>query len=106
MCGALLFTGARFAQVLEGPRAGVEELMDSINRDARHTDIVIIKQGDTPRRRFATWALAYCGPSAFVAQAVDRALEEAARPAMPAKGEALISLLKEFSSKSSAEAGQ
>ena len=99
VCGALLFTGTQFSQVLEGSRAGVEELMDSINRDPRHTDIVVIRQGDVPQARFARWTLAYCGPSAFVAQAVEAALDEASQGAR-ARGEGLLRLLEEFSSES------
>jgi len=96
VCGALLFTGARFAQVLEGARAAVEELMTSINRDPRHADIVIIQAGEIPRPRFAKWALAYSGPSIFVSRTVARALDEIARHGTQAKGEGLLKMLEEF----------
>ncbi|MGH1591417.1 BLUF domain-containing protein [Methylobacterium phyllosphaerae] len=33
--GALVASRNRFAQILEGPRAGVDELMESIRRDPR-----------------------------------------------------------------------
>ncbi len=94
--GALLFTGARFAQVLEGSRAAVEELMTSIDRDPRHTDIVIIQAGDIPRPRFAKWALAYSGPSIFVSLTVARALDEIATHGCQAKGVGLLKMLEEF----------
>lgn len=96
VCGALLFTGARFAQVLEGSRAAVEELMTSINRDPRHTDIVIIQAGEISRPRFAKWALAYSGPSIFVSRTVARALDEIATHGCEAKGEGLLKMLEEF----------
>jgi Sensors of blue-light using FAD len=96
--GALLFTGARFAQALEGPRPAVEELMRSINRDARHTDIVVIHEGDVARPRFAKWALAYSGPSDFVGRTVDRALNEAATQGERARGRNLLRMLQEFES--------
>jgi hypothetical protein len=64
--GALLFTGAHFAQVLEGSRAAVRELMLSIERDARHTDVTIVREGLAETRAFGAWTLAYAGPSTFI----------------------------------------
>lgn len=96
VCGALLFTGTRFAQVLEGSRTHVEELMSSIRRDVRHKDIVIIEEGNVPRVRFVGWALAYSGPAAFVGRAVDRALDEATANGARARGERLLRMFEEF----------
>ena len=48
--GALMFNGGAFAQVLEGPRRGVESTFERIQRDQRHGD-----QGDAgndPERQF------------------------------------------------------
>jgi hypothetical protein len=98
VCGALLFTGRKFAQVLEGPRVGVEELMASIVADGRHTDIITIQEGDIDRTRFSKWALAYCGPSAFVGRIVDQALDDAAALRSSARGETLLMLFEEFAS--------
>jgi len=95
--GALAFTGERFAQVLEGPRAAVKELMVSINRDPRHEDIVIIREGPVAKARFAQWTLAYSGPWAFVGRTIIGALDEAPVPGRQ-KGASLLTLLKELSS--------
>lgn len=75
--GALLFTGRRFAQYIEGPAEGVAALKDSIMRDQRHHDIRTIAQGPYGHRRFLTWSLAYAGPSRFVASRVEEALTTA-----------------------------
>lgn len=96
VCGALLFTGTRFAQVLEGPRAHVEELMWSIDRDLRHTDIVIVHTENVLRPRFTRWALAYSGPSAFVGRTVEATLEDATRQGVGASGQGLIRMFEEF----------
>ena len=64
--GALLFSGAHFAQILEGPREGVKELMMSIERDTRHADVTIVREGRIEARAFASWSLAYAGPSSFI----------------------------------------
>lgn len=55
--GALIFTGASFAQILEGPDAGVEEIMGSILIDPRHTDIQIIFRTPINQLTFAGWGL-------------------------------------------------
>jgi hypothetical protein len=73
--GALLFSGGHFAQWLEGSRESVEELMASIARDQRHTDIAILEVGSAPARRFPDWTLAYAGRSTFVDSALAVALD-------------------------------
>jgi hypothetical protein len=55
--GVLRFDGAYFLQVLEGPRAAVEETMARIRRDPRHTDIRLLSAGPLERRDFAEWSM-------------------------------------------------
>ena len=76
--GALVASRSRFAQILEGPRSGVDALMDSIRRDARHTGVEVLSYDDLERRRFADWTLAYSGASVYV-DGLIRALTERAR---------------------------
>ncbi|KTS03075.1 hypothetical protein SB2_04855 [Methylobacterium radiotolerans] len=64
--GALVASRERFAQILEGPRAAVDALMDSIRRDRRHAGVEVLVYDDIDRRRFADWTLAYSGASVFV----------------------------------------
>lgn len=75
--GALLFTGRRFAQYLEGPAESIGALRHSIMRDPRHHDIRTVAHGPYDHRRFLTWSLAYAGPSRFVACKVEDALAAA-----------------------------
>lgn len=77
--GALLYTGERFAQILEGPEKEVRLVVASIERDSRHTDFTIVEQGAIERRRFARWAMADLGLSTFAASIVARALSEGSR---------------------------
>ena len=65
--GALVFTERHFAQYIEGPAAAVNELIQAIGRDPRHRDVEIVFNEPIPSRRFGAWALAYAGPSTFVA---------------------------------------
>ena len=64
--GALIATDGRFAQILEGSRAAIDELMESIRRDRRHTQVHVVQDRDAPRRDFADWSIAYSGGSLFV----------------------------------------
>ncbi|MGE0222214.1 MAG: BLUF domain-containing protein [Acetobacteraceae bacterium] len=57
--GALLFSGERFAQVLEGPRQAVLTLMDHIRCDRRHHDVVILQEGYVAVRNFGSWSMAF-----------------------------------------------
>ncbi|SDO65604.1 Sensors of blue-light using FAD [Methylobacterium phyllostachyos] len=62
--GALMFNAGAFAQVLEGPRAGVEATFERIQRDLRHSDVTVLQCGPTESRGFANWSMAFVGQSA------------------------------------------
>ena len=65
--GALIYTGAFFAQLLEGEESHVRQLMDSIRRDPRHKDLRVAHAANRPCRALERWSLiAYAGPSQFV----------------------------------------
>ena len=94
--GALLFTGERFAQLIEGPPDGVAALQQSIFRDARHCDVTTIHSHDVDAREFMGWSLAYAGPSRLVSKVVTEGIAESARD--PRQGsQILMDLLHKFS---------
>ncbi|MCJ2119032.1 BLUF domain-containing protein [Methylobacterium sp. J-001] len=62
--GALMFNAGAFAQVLEGPRQGVEETFERIQCDGRHGDVTVLQCGPTESRNFANWSMAFVGASA------------------------------------------
>lgn len=68
--GALIFTRDNFAQLLEGPRSAINELMIGIRRDARHTDVRVVREENGVIRRFHGWNMVYNGSSVFVARHV------------------------------------
>ena len=78
--GALLFTGDRFAQMLEGDETAVLQIMASIAADPRHRDVTVIEQGPIDRRRFARWSMVRSGQSTFAAATVARALADRRAP--------------------------
>lgn len=61
--GALMFNDGAFAQVLEGPRRGVEDTFERIQRDPRHGDVTVLQCGPTESRGFANWSMAFVGQS-------------------------------------------
>lgn len=71
--GCLVFNKGYFIQLLEGSKDTIMELMDSIERDKRHTDIEILSEGETEQRVFDTWDMAYLKPSEKMQS--DRAIE-------------------------------
>lgn len=75
--GALLFTGKRFAQTLEGSAIEVDALMARVMRDERHEAIVVIDRHEVAARVFRGWSLAYSGPSVSLSRLVERALRGA-----------------------------
>lgn len=94
--GALLFTGDRFAQLLEGPQQGVAALQQSIFRDPRHLQVTTIHSHDIDEREFLGWSLAYAGPSRLVAKVVSEGIVESQRDPR-AGSQILVDLLHKFS---------
>ena len=61
--GCLVFSKGYFIQLLEGSKDVIMELMDHIDSDKRHTDVDVLSQGETEKRIFETWDMAYLKPS-------------------------------------------
>ena len=74
--GALLYTGANFVQILEGPEAAVGRLMDGIKRDPRHDQVEVLETMTSVPRLFEGWSMAYIGDSLYVRRHVEALLTE------------------------------
>jgi Sensors of blue-light using FAD len=61
--GALIFNSGVFAQVLEGPRAGIEAAFERIQRDPRHGEVHVLALEDIARRSFPSWSMGFVGRS-------------------------------------------
>jgi hypothetical protein len=57
--GCLLFHKNQFIQVLEGEKSTVQDLFSKIEKDSRHSGIVILAEGDKEQRTFKNWTMAY-----------------------------------------------
>lgn len=71
--GALMAVGSTFAQLIEGPRHGVEGIKAAILADDRHYAIETLAEGPVSQRRFSRWSLAYAGRSAFFQRVLSEA---------------------------------
>lgn len=90
--GAIAYTPDYFAQLLEGPVASVEYLMDQIERDQRHIDVTILRTQTILNRRFPGWSMAYAGASSYLTRQVAPLIGQT-MDANPAQIERLTSLL-------------
>ena len=57
--GCLTYTGAHFAQVLEGREEAVEVLRHRITADPRHTDFRLVLDRRSTLREYPLWSMAY-----------------------------------------------
>lgn len=62
--GALMFNSGCFAQVLEGPRAAIEQTFERIQQDPRHGDVSLLAFEPIAARNFEHWSMAFIGSEA------------------------------------------
>jgi len=96
--GGLIATPKSFSQVLEGPSDAIDELMESICRDVRHEQVLVVLDHLVERRRFPLWAMAYSGPATYVQRLIDP-LAAAPKEANAASCQRLIRFIHEYSTK-------
>ncbi len=96
LTGALLFSGTHFVQILEGDAAAIDCLMQRLHADPRHEGIIIVEHGPVSERRFGNWAMAYSGPSQFVARRITHLLNKDNPSAQRRAARWLVDLMYEF----------
>ncbi len=57
--GMLLYASGSFMQVLEGEEAAVDETFSRIEKDPRHTAIVVIDRAPITQRDFDHWSMGF-----------------------------------------------
>jgi uncharacterized membrane protein (DUF373 family) len=57
--GILLYTHGTFFQVLEGDEAAVDATFDSIKKDKRHKDVILIEKVPITERAFPYWSMGF-----------------------------------------------
>ncbi len=61
--GVLTWSEDAFLQMVEGPRAALCELLWRLNKDERHTDLLLIEFRPAAGRTTQTWSMAAPNPS-------------------------------------------
>ncbi len=61
--GALMFNAGCFGQVLEGPRAALENVFERIQQDDRHGEVSLLSFEGAEARSFETWSMGFVGQS-------------------------------------------
>ncbi len=93
--GALISTASYFSQVLEGERAAVELLMQSIADDPRHMRVKILRTAQE-ERRFASWAMAYSGDGKIIDRHITPLFSQLNKAIAASLSLRLIGLMQEF----------
>ena len=57
--GMLLYVEGRFFQVLEGEIEVIDKLFATISKDSRHTNVVVVDQGELDKRIFENWKMKF-----------------------------------------------
>lgn len=57
--GMLICLPETFIQLIEGPKAHIEQLYYNIQKDKRHFRVVTLRESATNRRFFPDWAMAF-----------------------------------------------
>lgn len=63
LTGCLHYESGLFFQWLEGPQDSLIQVVESIQRDDRHRDMVVLVEGPLDRRRFQDWQMRFSDPS-------------------------------------------
>jgi hypothetical protein len=57
--GLLLYNKGNFMQAIEGDQAAVKRVFASIEKDRRHTGLIVIDEGANEVRQFPGWAMGF-----------------------------------------------
>jgi hypothetical protein len=57
--GCLLYHNNEFLQILEGEKETLMDLFNSIKKDKRHTNIILIAEDSKNERTFSGWSMAF-----------------------------------------------
>ncbi len=57
--GILLLIQGKFIQYIEGQSTEIDEVYDSIKKDSRHNELILLDSGKLKTRQFKDWSMAY-----------------------------------------------
>ena len=73
--GLLVFNGNRFLQIVEGVPAAIDELVERLRRDARHSGLEIRDERKIEARSFPDWSMELVRVSASYFEAKETVLD-------------------------------
>lgn len=82
--GGMIFTGRLFAQIIEGPADAVNDLIDKIAMDDRHSGFKILVKEAVDERAYRDWNMGYV-ILPFADQAITPLFEDSYSPLQLAK---------------------
>ena len=94
--GVLCHGGDVFMQVLEGGRTPVNELYNSIVRDTRHKQVMLLHYREVPERRFAGWTMGHVRLDRINPSMLLKYSERPVLDPFTVSGEASMALLEEL----------
>jgi len=96
--GALLFSEGWFAQILEGTQEAIEEIFETIQADARHSNVTVLHFHPVSERSFPAWSMAYAGANegARARAAAVQVLPSADEIAVQSMGQSFLSVLRDY----------
>jgi hypothetical protein len=90
--------GGVFLQLLEGGRAAVNALYESIVRDPRHRDVTLLDYAEISERRFASWRMGTVNLNRLNVGSILRFSEGPALDPFTMSGKSALALLEELAS--------
>jgi len=57
--GILLLIQGKFVQYIEGKSTEIDKVYDSIKKDSRHNELILLDSGELQTRQFKDWSMAY-----------------------------------------------
>lgn len=94
--GILLHGSGVFLQGMEGGRQAVSDLYGTIQRDARHQDVVLLHYEEILERRFGGWTMGVVDVGRVNASVLLKYSERAALDPYAASGKMSMALLEEL----------
>ena len=94
--GILVYGGGVFMQCLEGGRQAVNDLYGTIQRDARHKDVVLLHYEEVLERRFGGWTMGLVDASRVNASVLLKYSERAVLDPYGVSGKVSLALLEEL----------
>ena len=94
--GILCYGGGIFLQAIEGGRTAVSELYGHIQRDPRHSEVVLLHYEEINERRFGGWTMGQVNMSKINASILFKYAEKPVLDPYSVSGRVSLALLEEL----------